>query len=67
MNTEQRLNLISKIALHTLKRSEAVYELLDLLWIIGMISDTNISGQGLIVEIEKVKEEFPEYKDLLTY
>ena len=67
MNTEQRLNLISKIALHTLKRSEAVYEFSDMLWIIGMISDTNISEQGLIVEIEKVKEEIPEYKDLLTY
>lgn len=67
MNTEQRLNLISKIALHTLKRSEAVYELLDLLWIIGMISDSTLSEQELIKEIEDVRERFPEYKDLLTY
>lgn len=67
MNTEQRFNLISKIALYTLKKLEASDEYLDLLWIIGMISDSTLSEQELIKEIEDVKERFPEYKDLLTY
>ena len=67
MNTEQRFNLISKIAKTTLSQPKAAYDLSDMLWIIGMISDSTLSDSQLIEEIEEVKELFPEYKDLLTY
>ena len=64
MNTEQRLNLISKIAYHSRMQPKAAYELSDMLWIIGMISDSTMSEHDLDKEIESIKEQYPE---LLTY
>jgi len=55
MNAEVRLNLINKIA------KIANYYDGDVFWLFGMLSDTTMSDDELMQQIEKVKKDFPEY------
>jgi hypothetical protein len=64
MNTTIRFNLINKVALYAYK---GYYDTQDLMWVIGMLSDVRISDDMLITEIEKVKTEFPEFVEMLTF
>ena len=64
MNTEQRLNLISKIAQNAIKNDSIFFDS-DELWLIGMISDTTTSEKNLKAEIEEVKRDYPEYVEFL--
>ena len=56
MNAEQRLNLISKIAQNAHSFTDG-----DEYWLIGMLSDTTMSDDALMQQIEVVKKGFPEY------
>jgi len=58
MNAEVRLNLINKIA-----QNGFFFDRGDEYWLIGMLSDTTMSDDKVEQEIEKVKEDFPEYID----
>ena len=60
MNAEQRLNLINKIA-----QNSVCFDRGDEYWLIGMLSDTTMSDEELMQQIEVVKKEFPEYIDFL--
>jgi len=60
MNAEVRLNLINKIS-----QNAVCFDRGDEYWLIGMLSDTTMSDDKLKEEIEKVKEDFPEYIDFL--
>ena len=64
MNTEQRLNLISKIAQNAIKDDSIFFDS-DELWLIGMLSDTTTSEKNLKAEIEEVKRDYPEYVEFL--
>ena len=64
MNTEQRLNLISKIAQNAIRKDSIFFDS-DELWIIGMISDTTTSEKNLKAEIEEVKRDYPDYAQFL--
>ena len=64
MNTEQRLNLISKIAQNAIKKDSIFFDS-DELWLIGMLSDTTTSEKNLKAEIEEVKRDYPEYVEFL--
>ena len=64
MNTEQRLNLISKIAQNAIKNDSIFFDS-DELWLIGMLSDTTTSEKNLKAEIEEVKRDYPEYVEFL--
>ena len=60
MNAEQRLKLISKIANNTFQ-DNSIFSYRDELWLIGMLSDTTMSDDELMQQIEVVKTGFPEY------
>ena len=60
MNAEKRLNLINKIAQNAHYFIDG-----DEYWLIGMLSDTTMSDEELIQQIEVVKKGFPEYIDFL--
>ena len=64
MNTEQRLNLISKIAQNAIKDDSIFFDS-DELWLIGMLSDTTTSEKNLKAEIEEVKRDYPDYVEFL--
>jgi hypothetical protein len=64
MHTNIRLNLINNVASIAY---HGHYNKLELLWLIGMLSDVTISDDMLIPEIEKVKKEFPEFIEMLTF
>ncbi len=64
MNTTIRFNLINKVAWYA---HVGYYDTQDLMWVIGMLSDVRISDDMLITEIEKVKTEFPEFVEMLTF
>ena len=64
MNTEQRLNFISKIAQNAIKKDSIFFDS-DELWLIGMLSDTTTSEKNLKAEIEEVKRDYPEYVEFL--
>ena len=64
MNTTIRFNLINKVASYAYN---GYYDKLELMWVIGMLSDVRISDDMLITEIEKVKKEFPEFVEMLTF
>ena len=64
MNTEQRLNLISKIAQNAIK-DDSVFSHRDELWLIGILSDTRLSENNLKAEIEEVKRDYPDYAQFL--
>ena len=60
MNAEQRLNLISKIA-----QNDHYFTDGDEYWLIGMLSDTTMSDDALMQQIEVVKTGFPKYAQFL--
>ena len=60
MKAEQRLKLISKIAKNTFQ-DNSIFSYRDELWLIGMLSDTTMSDDELMQQIEVVKTGFPEY------
>ena len=60
MNAEQRLNLISKIA-----QNDHYFTDGDEYWLIGMLSDTTMSDDALMQQIEAVKTGFPKYAQFL--
>ena len=68
MNSNIRLNLIynvASIAYHS--PDHAKYDLIELIWIIGMLSDVRVSDDEILKEIEKLKKNFPEYVAMLTF
>lgn len=70
MNTEQRFNLISKVSKSLsldLFYSGSNLDHLDKSWVIGMLSDNTLNDEKLSVEIERVKEQFPNLRELLEY
>jgi len=64
MHTNIRLNLINNVASIAY---HGHYNKLELLWLIGMLSDVRNSDDMLITEIEKVKNQFPEFVEMLTF
>ena len=60
MNAEQRLNLISKIA-----QNDHYFTDGDVYWLIGMLSDTTMSDDALMQQIEVVKTRLPKYAQFL--
>ena len=64
MDKNIRFNMINKVAYFAFTGE---YNTLDLMWLIGMLSDVTISDDMLIPEIEKVKKEFPEFIEMLTF
>ena len=64
MNTTIRFNLINKVASYAYN---GYYDTQDLMWVIGMLSDVRISDDMLITELEKVKNQFPEFVEMLTF
>ena len=60
MNAEQRLNLISKIA-----QNDHYFTDGDEYWLIGMLSDTTMSDDALMQQIEVVKTRLPKYAQFL--
>ena len=64
MDKNIRFNMINKVAYFAFTGE---YNTLDLMWLIGMLSDVRISDDMLIPEIEKVKKEFPEFIEMLTF
>jgi hypothetical protein len=71
MNNKQRLMLISKVAkslnedLTDINTSQQT--MLDKLWIIGMLSDYTLSEDELSLEVQRVKKQFPELAELLSF
>ena len=66
MNTDTRFNLINKVA-YFAYRNDGEYDTTDLMWVIGMLSDVNVSDDMLITQLEKVKRRFPEFAEMLTF
>jgi hypothetical protein len=64
MNTEQRLNLISKIAENAIQDDSIFFDR-DELWLIGMLADTTTSEKNLKAEIEEVKRDYTDYAQFL--
>ena len=56
--------MINKVASYAYN---GYYDTQELMWVIGMLSDVRISDDMLITEIEKVKNQFPEFVEMLTF
>ena len=69
MNNKQRLMLINKVA-RSLKEdltdvNSSQQMMLDMMWVIGMLSDHTLSEEELSIEVHRVKKQFPELTELL--
>jgi len=63
MDKNIRFNMINKVAYFAFTGE---YNTLDLMWLIGMLSDVRISDDKILKEIEKLKKDFPEYVEVLS-
>ena len=63
MNTNIRFNIINKATSYAYN---GYYDTRELMWLIGLLSDVRMSDDMLMIELEKVKKNFPEFVEMLT-
>ena len=63
MNDDIRFVLISRVSASAYRGD---CDVKDALWIIGMLSDTTVSNDDVVKEIEGIKLGYPEFIEILT-